>query len=561
MANITVLSTGYHLENFTTLLTTVEQTYADLLTPEEKRFLLTFKTLPMLAQNLYVRLIMRKGPYFREDKLNYPELGDIAPLLKVLEQHGLISLNPIDNLSACLKLLLKRELIALFPSLHMLSNSKRVDLELQLLNEAAYSATDIAKILNENIRWCAPLQTSVITLFKLLFFGNTHQDLTEFVISDLGIVRFENYVIDSDHRFFNNRARLESLLHISQIKERFYEDTKALTLTDLQYLAEQLCQPDIEACAAKDDYVARKQGQALNLVARQLERINEISFALATYQKSQEPPSRERQARLYALANDIDKVYALCQAMQTYESTPEEQIFAAEFQQRIAKKTGIAAPTSNTRIDKPSILVLELPQQYTRVELDVCAYYQAQGYETFFLENLLFNGLLGIWLWETIFVPAPDAFFNPYQRGPRDLFSPEFARKRQPQIEIRLEALSHDNWQLSLLALAQKKRGIANHLVAWEALPDNVIERLIHILPANDLVAVFSQMLRHLGYYRAGFPDLLVYRHDVGYQLVEVKGPGDTLQKNQKQWLGFFQQHNMPAVVAHVTWLDKANNS
>lgn len=557
MPDTTVLSTGYHLENFTTLLATVEQTYSDLLTPQEQHFLNSFKALPTLAQNLYVRLIMRKGPYFRKDKLNYSELGAIGPLLETLEEHNLVELNPLDNPTACLKLLLKHELISLFPNLPVLPNCKRADLEHQLLMGEVYNFASITQILSENIHWCAPLQTNIITLFKLLFFGNTHQDLTEFVVSDLGVVRFEKYVIDSDHRFFNSRDRLESLLIISQVKERFYENTKAHSQADLQQFAEQLSAPEIDTCAALDDYVARKQGQALNLIARQLERLKEGSLALEIYQRSQEPPSKERQARLLAQANNIAQVYSLCQSMQSPDATPEEQIFAAEFQQRIAKKTGTPPPAYQPPIHQPRMLSLTLPQQQTRVELDVCAHYENQGYETFFLENLLFNGLLGIWFWEIIFAPAVDAFFNPYQRGPRDLFSPEFARKRQTQIMARLEALNDDHWQDSLLTLAQKKRGIANHLVTWEALPNDVITRLAHILPVSDVRTVFTQMLRHLGYYRSGFPDLLIYREDKGYQFVEVKGPGDTLQKNQKQWLSFFQQHNIPAVVAQIAWLDK----
>ena len=35
---------------------------------------------------------------------------------------------------------------------------------------------------------------------------------------------------------------------------------------------------------------------------------------------------------------------------------------------------------------------------------------------------------------------------------------------------------------------------------------------------------------------------------------VEVKGPGDALQKNQRRWMQYFAQHGIPHRLARVTW-------
>jgi sulfur relay (sulfurtransferase) complex TusBCD TusD component (DsrE family) len=36
--------------------------------------------------------------------------------------------------------------------------------------------------------------------------------------------------------------------------------------------------------------------------------------------------------------------------------------------------------------------------------------------------------------------------------------------------------------------------------------------------------------------------------------MIEVKGPGDRLQDNQKRWLEFCARHDMPVSVCYVAW-------
>lgn len=36
--------------------------------------------------------------------------------------------------------------------------------------------------------------------------------------------------------------------------------------------------------------------------------------------------------------------------------------------------------------------------------------------------------------------------------------------------------------------------------------------------------------------------------------MIEVKGPGDRLQDNQKRWLAFFAEQDIPVCVCYVSW-------
>jgi hypothetical protein len=85
-------------------------------------------------------------------------------------------------------------------------------------------------------------------------------------------------------------------------------------------------------------------------------------------------------------------------------------------------------------------------------------------------------------------------------------------------------------------------------------------------IPAQHWQALFARMWADIKHNRAGLPDLIFFpekqaENAPGYELIEVKGPGDTLQKNQKGWLEYFQSHNIPYSVAYVSILDSDKDS
>ena len=77
----------------------------------------------------------------------------------------------------------------------------------------------------------------------------------------------------------------------------------------------------------------------------------------------------------------------------------------------------------------------------------------------------------------------------------------------------------------------------------------------------EHLLAVFERLLFDPRENRSGFPDLIALGDEPGdYCLVEVKGPGDTLQDSQKRWLRYFADRDIPARVAWVEWREHSNS-
>ena len=92
-----VLPPHYYRDNFLSLCETVEQQYADLLLPDELELLQRFYKLPFDAQCLYIRLVSRVGPWFRESRLDYPELGLLSTAVDELLDVGFDIVDRVAN--------------------------------------------------------------------------------------------------------------------------------------------------------------------------------------------------------------------------------------------------------------------------------------------------------------------------------------------------------------------------------------------------------------------------------------------------------------------------------
>jgi hypothetical protein len=135
-----------------------------------------------------------------------------------------------------------------------------------------------------------------------------------------------------------------------------------------------------------------------------------------------------------------------------------------------------------------------------------------RGFTGYYAENVLWIGLFGLAFWDIVFLSLPGTFFNRYQRGPKDLFRPEFRRRRVRPIEERLRHIqSTPSWPEKMLRLYDRKEGIASDLVHWRFLPRELVERSVRTIPREHLVAIFDKLGEYPGGNKSGFPDLILF--------------------------------------------------
>jgi hypothetical protein len=220
----------------------------------------------------------------------------------------------------------------------------------------------------------------------------------------------------------------------------------------------------------------------------------------------------------------------------------EEEVFVERFGRRGIR--GDLQTGTRTLHDPPP------PPVPGAIEAYALAVLEAEGAIGFHLENVLPLMLTGLAYWEVVFAPVPGAFTHPFQSAPHDLWWDDFASARAKIIGIAREALHrHPDPAGHILATREAKEGTACDLVHWRALDAADLARILAVMPVTMLRSLVDIVIDNPGRCRTGFPDLFVAWPDGRCEFVEVKGPNDQLQPQQRVWLRRLAAHGIRAGV------------
>ncbi|KOO15447.1 nuclease [Vibrio xuii] len=528
------LAADYYLNNFKKLTEHALDWYADFLSPVESEWLTQFDQLEHSAQCLLVRLLSRRGHWFRSDKLQYDEIPNLTDALKQLEQSSFIAINStISEQEIGRVLLTKAELVSLFAPLNKSLRKEQLVAELspQPYSDFESLEFDVIELLNPKI----------ISLLLTLFFANTHQDLSQFVLDDLGLHQFENYPLSKTRRFFSSRSEVDQLLLLADMQSQYAEGNRKdvhYLLTLLESLPHQI----------EHHYIERKRQHLINDIARDLERLEQYEHSIYWFNQTTLPPAKERLARIYDKLNDIVSMGDVVTDMLQRPHDIAELEVAKKLKQRVKRKQGEKIPREKKPVLSEYHLELDLSSQ--RVELAVKEYFEQQGYQVFYAENMLLNGLFGLAFWDAIFAPVEGAFINQYQHRPLDLYHSDFIVKRKEKIDEVLRTIQHDGFD-HLCSVYEQKYGLSNPFVHWSLFSKTLLNACIDSMPKQLIAELFKVMLQDLKLFRNGMPDLMLFK-DGDYQWVEVKGPGDKLQDNQWRWIAQFNRLSVNFSVCYV---------
>ena len=300
------LEQHYYLDNFNYLIDFVSQHYEHLLSSQERDFHSVYNSLPVNARQLFVRLASRKSDYLRTSKLHYPEIDSAANAISVLVSADFINVNAELSPSEFNMLFSQQEIKSVLPA----SGVKATQLELNMLETPdLFGDTPRSRLLHQE-SIIEVLHKQHITTFRLLFFGNLHQDFSSFVLRDLGLQRYEDYNIDSETLLFHNRVQLDAYLQLYQCVDQFEAACEEGT-DSLMQLYESL------PVAVDEDKTLIRRLEKLKLkIARQLEREQNPDKAEFIYRQTTRPPARERLARIEAKRGFIERSVSLCKAIQ-----------------------------------------------------------------------------------------------------------------------------------------------------------------------------------------------------------------------------------------------------
>jgi len=554
----------YYLANFEFVVAWVAERHGDLLGDEERAFLSAFAELSRASRALLVRMVMRRGEHFRTSKLVYPEVdaesGSVEAALAPLVAAGLVEGDPalsLETLFAQLRLPELRQALA--------GEIRAAGLPASLGKGALFDA--LAPRLSETrplAAWWPEAPDRVVRLtvmascdrLRLMFFGNLRQDWSDFVLAELGVQRFERVPFSADSRAFQHREEVDAYLALHRLRERLEAGEPASMLA-----------AELPPVPAENAWLAARRRRLELALGRQAERDGEGARALGLYRQAGWPAetgsaeARIRHLRLLERRGEHAEAHVLAEALVCGPPGEAEAQALARLRPRLRRRLGLPPPPREAAPD-PERLELCLPRA-SRVERAVGEHLARDDAPVAYVENTLLTGLFGLLCWEALFAPLPGAFFHPFHSGPADLYREGFVTRRRERFDACLARLDVGRHRQTILATWREKQGLANPFVHWGALDEALLSLSLDCLPAEHLRACFERLLRDLKANRAGLPDLIQFFPEAPageprYRLVEVKGPGDRLQDNQRRWLAFFREQGIPVAVCHVRWADRA---
>ncbi len=534
----TALPDDYYVQAFKVVLDTVMAGSADLLRPAELEWVDRFAGLSDGARRLYVRLIQRRATTFRLGRLTYEDIPDIAGAAAELVRADLANDQAPDTMEALVSAFTLAELDALLPLAGPRAR-RRAQRVARLVKD--HKAEDRDALATAD-HWLSIHGYEHFVVFRLCFFGNLRQDLSEFVTTALGNNRYVEVPQSANSRYFQSRSQLDAHL-------RYYE---------CDFLFEQALPQDLDTLRQHvdalpqhregDQLLARRLDRLGIAMACAFERLGDDAEAEKLYLNCHHAPARERRVRLLQRNDRHDEARTLLTMMHEAPACEAERDFAARHLNPRQRESKAFRPRSTT---------LVLPETDTRVESAAARYFARRG-SCHWVENRLFSTVLGLWIWDIVFMPVRGAFFNPFQSAPADFRERGFRRARADALKQRFAELDDATaFEQRVRSTLRQQIGISNPLVSWGLADSPVLDSALERIPRLAFGAVFDRMLDDPGEHTTGFPDLVHFPEEGGYELIEIKGPGDALQANQRRWFRYFDEHGLPARVVKLRWAAK----
>ena len=561
------LDTGYYLQHFNELLQFVGMHYGDCLTTDAQQFLHEFAALTEPAQQLLVRMLNRKGTVFADTELNYDEIGPPGPVLDELTAAGFISTLSGNELADFWLRLTKDTLWQLLQLAEtqtgIASGAKKSQAKPELLRVALKLEVDWLSLINQlPQRYVALQRQHTLNYLYFLYFGRIEPNLSLFTLRDLGIRQSGQFKQQFKPRFTGlAQARLAYALACA--KQQLAELAKQLKNQPED--AAMLLQPWLEQVQqwpqSDDNALALKRSERCYSLGKLAEQYLLDELAIAFYQHSNGFPASERLVRLYFSSGQLDKCQQYLQQVLDDPSCDEEWLFADDFYQRkfAASQQRRSVLTELLRT-APQVGIDEL--YLGKAEQGLMAHYAAKGYSVFHGENNLWLALFGLWFWHELFEHEHSALHNPFERRPRNLSAGGFYQQFATEIEQKLAQLAEPGAATALLSALTAHYGKANSLFCWHSdLAEQLLPLLQYASVANGqsaLAPILRAMAQDFSRHSSGYPDLLLIKDDT-LEFIEVKAPGDKIQRHQLARLQTLKQAGFNARIEKLQWIVDPN--
>ncbi|KAH0862274.1 hypothetical protein HID58_079485 [Brassica napus] len=582
-------TTRYQL-NFNVLVQEVLRSCSHLFTADEKTFLESFPSLSEDSQRLFIRLYTRKGPWFRLSNISYPEVSDSLQALKNLTVSGFMSSVEDANDLSYQKMKEITELLNITELRDILSVNKvfsRGSRKRDLIDSlCSYyndrTRMDIGTMILERTGLCAKISStaeSLIWRVERLFFLNGEQDLSSFVLLDLGIIKYPTYkCIDSD-QIFSDRAKLlayEEAIEVAQLMDESLdsEDSgtvlKCIMIAETRISSSSSSESALFNCFTAPWVYSKMVLLGVSFLENQKRHVeNKPSPLLLTCSDDSVDTLvsgfRYNQAvyllrRLLSCFNcDGRRGYWTVRLSTDLENMgrPNESLSVAEqglldpwvragsriaLQRRILR---LAKPPRRWKTPTfPNLIDNKIPEvtiqgrslncevgmknrfygedgEQCGVEQLALQYYNGEGggWQGMHTESSIWLTIFGLLMWDILFSDVPGVFQTRFQTAPLDLDTESFYLTRKETIESQLERVANGMAEEILIISYETHRGTACRGVAWERFSLEELRAAVACVGGKCVASLCRYLAQDYRSWCSGMPDLLLWRFkENGYE-------------------------------------------
>ncbi|KAJ7979130.1 Fanconi-associated nuclease [Quillaja saponaria] len=581
-------------QNFHLLLQEVLRNNSHLFTEDEKNFMESFTSLSDDSQRLFVRLYARKGPWFRISSISYTDILDTKEAVKGLSDKEYICCIEDRNqlcqkdMKDILNILTVSELREGFRMIkRSCSRGKRKQ---EIIASILSSYADglcphLSSVVLDITGSCISISQKADSLFwraERLFFLNGEQDLSAFLLVDLGKVKYPSYNCIISQPIFSCRGDLlayEEAIEVAQITDQYLDDNSTELVLRCIKIAESHISSSLPIQSLTSKPVAtlyylfsaswiyskvvslgisffeqeRRYSDAINLLKRlldcftcdgrrgywtlrlsvDLEHLGYINKSLLVAEKGLLDPWIRAGSRM-ALQRRVLRL-----------GRPPRRWKVPSFSKSIWRKipeVHVQGRPLNCQMGTKSRFYNEGGEQ-CGVEQLALQYYAGEGggWQGVHTESGIWLTIFGLLMWDAIFADVPNVFCTRFQNAPLDLDTDSFYSVRKNSIESHLQKIHDGIAEEILLKTWETHIGTVCRGVNWDRHSLSELRAAVTCVQGPCLASLCRHLAQDYRSWSSGMPDLLLWRFHGEYsgeaKLVEVKGPKDRLSEQQRAWL------------------------
>ncbi|KAJ6809425.1 fanconi-associated nuclease 1-like protein isoform X1 [Iris pallida] len=586
--------------NFHLMIDDVMKNYAHLFTSSERSLLGSFDSLGTDGQRLFIRLYMRKGPWFRMSDISYPEISDLQKAIGELQSADgyIFSFSSSDDV-------LKHNLKEVLEVLNVLEMREIANMEIpkkgikcarrQELIDSLFAAFEdgtcphLPKVVLKRAGTCIKISSTADALLwrvQRLFFLNGEQDLSSFLLVDLGLIKFPDYNCIVRHPVFrcrNDLLEYEEAVEVAQMTDEFLDENniemvmRCINISESRMLSNY--QQEVKSSAFDSPPTFFYRFSAASVYSKVLflgvsfferERRYDDAIRLLRGLLTRIPCDSMRGNWTLRLSVDLEHIGRVNESLSVAEEGVLDPWVRAgskmALQRRVLRlgkpprrwKTPSYANSVTRKIKEVSVrgrpltsetgsknLFYGFDGELCGVEQLALQYYAEEGggWHGVHSESGIWMTIFGILMWDVIFADIPDVFRSRFQVAPLDLCTDDFYAARKTLIESHLQKIQEGMAEEMLITSWDLHAGTACQGVDWERRTLSDLRAAVSCIGGSCLASLCRHLALDYKSWSSGMPDLLLWRFRGGdadggeAKLVEVKGPKDRLSEQQRAWI------------------------